>query len=142
MNELLEKAAMICLTKHSGQTDKAGKAYFIHPMRVAMACATDEQRIVAMLHDTIEDTDITADILLENGFPRHIVDAILSLTRQPGETYEQFVERCSLNPIGRQVKLRDIEDNMNLLRLNSVDEHSIARLNRYIKAHRFLSELS
>lgn len=140
MNELLEKAAMICLTKHSGQTDKAGKAYFLHPMRVAMACATDEQRIVAMLHDTIEDTGVTTADLLAYGFPQDIVDAVLSVTRQDGETYEQFVERCALNPVGRQVKLKDLEDNMDILRLDSVDEKSIERLNRYIKAHSFLSD--
>lgn len=140
MNDLLERAAMICLQVHSGAVDKAGKAYFLHPLRVAMACATDEQRIVAMLHDTIEDTDVTPEGLLEYGFPQEIVDAVLSVTRQDGETYEQFVERCALNPIGRQVKLRDLEDNMNLLRLDSVNEKSIDRLNRYIKAHRFLTD--
>lgn len=140
MNELLEKAAKLCVTMHQGQTDKAGKAYFLHPMRVAMACATDEQRIVAMLHDTIEDTEVTPEGLLEYGFPQEIVDAVLSVTRQDGETYEQFVERCALNPIARQVKLRDLEDNMNLLRLDSVNEKSIDRLNRYIQAHKFLSE--
>ncbi len=141
-NELLEKAASICLTMHSGQTDKAGKAYFLHPMRVAMACSTDEQRMVAMLHDVLEDTIATSSGLIQEGFPEYIVDAIVALTRRADESYEQFIERCSLNPIARQVKLRDLEDNMNLLRLASVNEKSIDRLNRYIKAHRFLTQKS
>lgn len=140
MNELLEKAAMICLTMHSGQTDKAGKAYFLHPMRVAMTCNTDEQRIVAMLHDTIEDTGTTPEDLLEHGFPQEIVDAVVSVSRRDDETYGQFVERCALNPIGRQVKLRDLEDNMDLLRLESIDGRMAARFNRYLKAYRFLTD--
>ncbi len=140
MNELLEKAALLCLTKHKGQTDKVGKAYFLHPMRVAMACATDEERIVAMLHDTVEDTDVTPEYLLTAGFPQYIVEAILSLTKREGETYDDFIKRCSLNPIGRQVKLRDLEDNMNILRLNEVSDDMARRLTKYIHAHCYLTD--
>ncbi len=140
MNELLERAARLCLTAHRGQVDKAGKAYFMHPMRVAMSCATDEERIVAMLHDVIEDTELTAESLLCQGFPKDIVDAVISVTRNEGEIYEEFIERCVVNPIGRNVKLRDLEDNMNLLRLESVDEAMTERFNRYLKAHRRLSQ--
>lgn len=138
---LLEKAAQLCVTKHAGQTDKAGQAYFLHPMRVAVACDTDEQRIVAMLHDVLEDTDVTVKDLLEQGFPQEIVEAVLSVTRNQGESYEDFIERCTLNPIGRVVKLRDLEDNMNLLRLDKIESKDIDRLNRYINAHRRLTEL-
>lgn len=130
------------MTKHAGQMDKAGKAYFLHPMRVAVACATDEQRIVAMLHDVLEDTDVTVKDLLEEGFPQEIVEAVLSVTRHQGESYEDFIERCALNPIGRVVKLRDLEDNMNLLRLSKIETKDIDRLSRYINAHRRLTELS
>ena len=140
MNELLEKAATLCVTMHQGQTDKAGKAYFLHPMRVAMACATDEERIVAMLHDIIEDTEITPDFLLDEGFPEYIVEAVLSVTRQEDESYEDFIKRCALNPIGRQVKIRDLEDNMNICRLNQVTEQTAKRLTRYIKAYHYLSD--
>lgn len=138
MNELLEKAAQLCLTKHKGQTDKVGKAYFLHPMRVAMACATDEERIVAMLHDTIEDTDVTPEYLIAEGFPQYIVDAILSVTRPEDESYEDFILRCVLNSIGRQVKLRDLEDNMNILRLDTIDAKMAERFNKYLRAHRYL----
>lgn len=88
---LLEKAALICVTKHAGQRDKMGQAYFQHPMRVAMRCQTDEQKMVALLHDTIEDTDVTAEYLLAEGFPQSVVDGILSVTKREGENYEDSV---------------------------------------------------
>lgn len=140
LNPLIEKSAQLCVEKHKGQVDKVGQAYILHPMRVAMACGTDEERIVAMLHDTIEDTDVTPEYLLAEGFPQHIVDAILSVTKREGETYDDFIHRCALNTIGRQVKLRDLEDNMNVLRLNEVSDDTTRRLTKYLRAHRYLSD--
>ena len=139
LNPLIEKAAQLCVEKHKGQVDNVGQAYILHPMRVAMSCRTDAERVVAMLHDTIEDTDVTPEYLLSEGFPQYIVDAILSVTKREGETYDDFIKRCALNPIGRQVKLRDLEDNMNVLRLNEVSEDMARRLTKYIHAHRFLT---
>ncbi len=137
---LLDKAAMICVTKHAGQRDKMGCAYFQHPMRVAMHCTTDAEKIVALLHDTIEDTDVTPDYLLAEGFPREIVDAVLSVTKREGESYEDFVRRAKQNPIGRVVKLHDLEDNLNALRLDHFDADMAARYNKYLAARRFLLE--
>ena len=79
---LLDKAALICVTKHSGQRDNMGCAYFQHPMRVAMRCVTDEQKMVELLHDVIEDCNVTADELLAEGFPQEIVDGILAVTKR------------------------------------------------------------
>ena len=110
---LLEKALQIAVKAHSGQIDKAGSAYIFHPIRVSNRCSTDDERIVALLHDTIEDTEVTAEYLLMEGFPRNIVDAILSVTRNEDESYDDFIKRSRLNPIGRQVKLHDLEDNRN-----------------------------
>lgn len=62
--KLLDKAALLCVTKHQGQHDKMGCAYFLHPMRVAMRCSMDDEKIVALLHDTLEDTDVTPKYLL------------------------------------------------------------------------------
>ena len=136
--KLLDKAAQLCVNKHAGQRDKMGCAYFQHPMRVAMRCSTNEQKIVALLHDIIEDTDITALDLLKKGFPLFIVKAILSVTKQPDENYDEFVERASYNSIGRVVKLHDLEDNLDVLRLNELDERMIQRYNMYLKARRYL----
>lgn len=136
--KLLDKAAQICVSSHSGQRDKVGCAYFQHPMRVAMRCQTDEEKMVALLHDTIEDTDVTAEYLLAEGFPQSVVDGILSVTKREGETYEDFVARAKLNPLGRVVKLNDLEDNLDVFRLEKVTPKMASRLTKYLAAHRFL----
>ena len=136
---LLDKAAQICVTRHAGQRDKMNCAYFQHPMRVAMRCRTDEEKIVALLHDTIEDTDVTPEYLIEQGFPQHIVDGILSVTKREGETYGDFVKRAKQNPIGRIVKIHDLEDNLDVLRLDEVSPEMAVRYSKYLKALRYLN---
>lgn len=136
--KLLDLAAKLCVTKHAGQRDKAGAAYFQHPMRVAMKCETDDEKMVALLHDAIEDTDVTAEFLLQEGFPQYIVDGILSVTKREGECYEDFLARAAKNPLGRVVKLHDLEDNLNLFRLEEVSPETVARINKYLSAYRFL----
>ena len=138
MNELLEKALRIAVEAHAGQVDRAGKPYIFHPLRICCRCFTDEEKIVALLHDMIEDTDITAEYLLSEGCPRNIVNAVLSVSRNENESYEDFVKRTGLNPLGRAVKLHDLEDNMDISRLEQVTEKDLARLNKYIKAYRYL----
>lgn len=139
-NNLLKKALAIATKAHEGQTDKAGVPYILHPICVSNRCRTDEERIVAILHDTIEDTNVTPDYLLSEGFPKNIVEAVLSVTRNEGESYEDFVIRSKQNPIGRQVKIHDLEDNMDITRLQSLSEKDLERLNKYLKAYRVLIE--
>lgn len=140
IDSLLEKALQIATEAHIYQVDKVGKAYIFHPIRVANRCYTDEEKIVALLHDTIEDTEVTAEYLLMEGFPRKIVDAILSVSRNKDESYEDFIKRSRLNPIGRQVKIHDLEDNMDITRLSELTEKDLVRLNKYLKAYRYLKE--
>lgn len=139
---LLDKAAHICISKHAGQRDKMGCAYFQHPMRVAMRCKSDDEKIVALLHDTIEDTDVTVEYLLAEGFPQYIIDGILSVTKREGENYEDFVARAAQNPLGRAVKLHDLEDNLDIFRLDIVSPEMAARFTKYLAAHRFLSNFA
>ncbi len=139
MKDLLERALQIATEAHRGQTDKAGADYIGHPSRVAARCSTDEERIVALLHDTVEDTWVTPEWLLAEGFPRTIVDAVLSVTRREGETYADFVARAALNPIGRQVKIHDLEDNMDLSRLPHPSAEDFARLEKYRRAYDYLT---
>lgn len=138
--KLLDEAARICVEKHSGQRDKTGAAYFQHPMRVAMRCKSDEEKMVALLHDTIEDTDVTPEYLLAEGFPQAIVDGVLSVTKREGEGYEELVARAKQNPIGRTVKLHDLEDNLDIFRITELDATMMERYNKYLRAYRFLSE--
>lgn len=138
MNELIKMAHEICTSAHAGQVDKAGMPYHLHPERVAARCSTDDEIIVALLHDTIEDTDVTAQYLLERGFSQEIVDGILSVTKREGESYEDFVARAKKNMIGRMVKIHDLEDNMDIRRLNEISDDSVKRLRKYLKAYHFL----
>lgn len=140
--EMLELAAHLMLDAQEGQVDKAGQPYFLHPMRVALNCETSVQKTVAFLHDVIEDTAISSADLKRFGFSDEVVEAVLSLTRKPDEDYEAFIQRCALNPIGRYVKIRDLEDNLNVKRLNELDCASMERVNKYLKALRFLNSLS
>lgn len=139
-HELLELALEIATKAHKGQVDKSGAVYIFHPIRVAERCTTEEEKIVALLHDTIEDTSVTPEYLLEQGFPRSIVDAVLGVTRCDDETYEEFVRRASLNPISKQVKIHDLEDNMDIRRLGEVTEKDLPRLNKYLRAYKYLME--
>lgn len=122
IHELLERALEIATMAHKGQFDKSGAVYIFHPIRVAERCVKEEEKIVALLHDTIEDTPVTPKYLLEQGFPRSIVDAVLGVTRRDDETYEEFVRRASLNPISKQVKIHDLEDNMDIRRLGELTD--------------------
>jgi hypothetical protein len=93
-----------------------------------------------LLHDTIEDTEVTAEYLLMEGFPRNIIDAILSVTHNKDESYEDSIKRSRLNPIDRQVKLHDLEDNMDITRLEQITESDLSRLNKYLKTYKYLKE--
>lgn len=103
-------------------------------------CSSDGEKIVALLHDTIEDGDITADYLLMQGFPHDIVDVVLSVSRNKDEDYFDFIQQCKTNPIGRKVKLADLKDNMDITRLNELTDKDIERLKKYYKAYKILTE--
>lgn len=125
---------------HKRQIDKGGKPYIGHPLRVEKLCLDDDSKIVALLHDTIEDGDITAEYLLMQGFPAYIVDAILSVSRNKGEDYFDFIQRSKANPIGRRVKIADLKDNMDITRLNELTDNDIERLKKYLQAYKMLEE--
>lgn len=139
-DKLREKAMQIAIKVHNGQVDKGGNDYINHPIRVSENCSLDEEKIVALLHDTIEDGDITADYLIMQGFPHDIVDAVLSVSRNKDEGYFDFILRCKANPIGRRVKISDLKDNMDITRLNELTEKDINRLKKYHKAYKILKE--
>lgn len=138
MDKLISKAREICTAAHEGQIDKAGKPYHLHPERVAARCSTAAETIVALLHDTVEDTYVSPEYLRSQGFPQEIVDAVMSVTKTDGESYEDFVARAKKNVIGRQVKIHDLEDNMDVSRLNEITDETVARLRKYLAAYHFL----
>lgn len=139
-NSLLERAIGISREAHRGQVDKGGAPYVDHPMRLMNRATSTAAKIVAALHDIVEDSCLTLADLSAEGFPSSIVEAIDHLTRRPNETYEAFIERISLHPLAVEIKLLDLEDNMNVGRLRSVTTDDMKRLKRYSAAHARLKE--
>jgi len=139
--DLLEKAISIAVEAHRGQRDRTGAPYILHPMRVMAAVDTDTEKIVAILHDVVEDTDWTFEKLAQEGFPQEIIEALKCVTKREGEPYDDFVKRSGSNEIARRVKLADLEHNMDARRLTDVTEKDVERLKKYVHAWRFLKGL-
>lgn len=143
-DELVNNAQLVARVAHYGQTDKAGEPYFGHVERVARSPWMDfgpfnplsRAMIVAAayLHDTIEDTHVTADLLHDLGFPRRLILTVESLTRDPtgNETYADFIERVALDPYAVVVKLADLKDNLDPTRRWQPGE---SHRKRYLLAH-------
>ena len=135
---MLEKAIHLAVEAHSGQRDKAGDPYILHPLRMMLTLDTPAEKMVAVLHDVVEDTPWTLDGLRSQGFSEEIVEAVACLTKQDGESYEDFIERAAGHSIARRVKLADLEDNMDVRRLDTVTNEDQERFARYLKAWRRL----
>ena len=134
MTQTLERAIAIAATAHAGQVDKGGSPYILHPLKVMLRMTTLEERIVAVLHDVVEDCEISLDDLRKEGFSEVVLSAIESVTKVPGESYEDFVERAAQNPIGRVVKLADLEENSDLSRIASPSWEDLERIEKYRRA--------
>ena len=141
MISLLEKSIIIATKAHSGQFDKGGSPYILHPLRVMLSLDNDEDRIVGILHDVLEDTSLTLKYLENNGFlgETKILEALDSITRKSNESYEDFILRVKINPIALRVKLADLKDNMNISRINNPTENDFARIEKYRKAYKLLT---
>ena len=130
----LERAIQIAVSAHAGQSDKAGNAYILHPLRVMMSLQTDDQRIVGVLHDVCEDCEgWDFDRLSSEGFSPPIIEALKSVTKREdgSEGYFDFVRRAMKNDIGRHVKRADLLDNLDILRIKSPTDKDFERLKRY-----------
>ena len=138
---ILDRAIAIATSAHEGQVDKAGKPYIKHPMRVMNMGKTVEEKIAGVLHDVVEDSDWTFEMLEKEGIPKDVLDALRCVTKlSEDEDYDHFIERVKTNPLAVKVKINDLKDNMDITRLGEVTEKDLARLNKYIRAYRQLTE--
>jgi (p)ppGpp synthase/HD superfamily hydrolase len=142
---MLDVAIQIAAEAHKDQYDKAGQPYILHPLRVMMQLESEEERVVGVLHDVLEDSEITDVDLSRLGFSEIIVTAVKSVTRnhispQRKENYWDFIRRARLNPIGCKVKLADVKDNMDWSRITSPTESDMKRMQRYQQAYLMLIE--
>ena len=127
----LEDAVSIAAQAHRGQTDKAGDPYLLHPLRMMLRMKSEPEMIAAVLHDVVEDCDWTLERLRDSGFSEDVLQAVDCLTHRDSESYEEFIERAQQNPIARQVKIADLEDNMNIQRIGEITEKDLERLAKY-----------
>lgn len=137
---ILDRAKEIAKAAHEGQVDKAGKPYIEHPMRVMKMGKTVEEKIAGVLHDVVEDSEWTFEMLEKEGIPKDVMDALRCVTKlSEDEDYDHFIARVKTNPLAVKVKLNDLKDNMDITRLDQVTEKDLARLNKYIRAYKQLT---
>lgn len=134
----LERALVIAALAHAGQRDKAGEPYILHPLRMMLKLQGEQERQVALLHDVLEDTEITEEELTEAGFDEEVLEAVRILTRRPGESRMQAAKRAAENPLALQVKLADNADNLKPGRIPEPDEADQERMKEYRRIRRFL----
>ncbi|MDE6732911.1 MAG: HD domain-containing protein [Oscillospiraceae bacterium] len=137
-NSLLELAIKVATEAHKGQTDKGGNPYIEHPKAVAAQVNNIEHKIVAYLHDVIEDTEITLDDLSEMGFTYRIVNSVRLLTRTDTLTYKEYLKRLKADDNARHVKIADLRHNMDISRIPEPTEKDYKRLEKYKKSLEFL----
>ena len=138
----LSDALMLATTLHRGQKDKAGQEYILHPLRVMHflgSGASEDERIAALLHDTLEDCGMTPEILRGMGYSESVIAALVCVTKESeDEDYDIFIARCARNPAARRVKLADLRDNMDLKRIASPSQKDHERIEKYERARRYL----
>ena len=135
----LQRAIEIATEAHQGQFDKAGNEYIGHPLRVMEMGATEEEKIVGVLHDVVEDTDWTFGMLEAEGFSQEVIAALKCVTKiSENENYDDFIERVRKNPLATAVKINDLSDNMDIRRLPYLSDKDVKRLKKYLKAYKKL----
>lgn len=134
----LDKALAIASKAHAGQVDKAGQPYILHPLRLMLKFQHELERIIAVLHDVVEDSDVSLDDLKKIGFTQPVIEAIDCLSRRADESYEDFIVRISSNALARKIKIEDLKDNLDLTRINALSDKDLARIEKYHKALKLL----
>lgn len=136
--ELTKKALKISFNAHKDQLDKSGMPYVYHPFHLAEQMDDEYSTCVALLHDVVEDTDMTLDDLSKI-FPKEVTDAIALMTHNDSVPYLDYVKEIKTNPIASKVKLADLKHNSDLTRLDTVDDKALERVEKYKKAINILT---
>jgi len=141
MNEILERATKLAEKYHEGQFDKGGSPYIEHPLRVMEGVESLEEKILAVLHDVLEDCQVSKDELIKEGIPEYLVEKLEILCKGKNEKYFDYIDRIKADKSTINVKLSDLRDNMNLQRLKAVTEKDTRRLEKYKKAKAILENI-
>ena len=136
--EYTKLAMKICFKAHAHQLDKSGLPYVFHPFHIAEQMKDEDTTIVALLHDVVEDSDITLDDLKKYGFSEDVISAVAAMTHSPNIDYMDYIAQVKKNPIAAAVKLEDLRHNSDLTRLEEVTAKDIQRNEKYKKAMELL----
>ena len=132
--EYTKLAMKICFKAHAHQLDKSGLPYVFHPFHIAEQMKDEDTTIVALLHDVVEDSDITLDDLKKYGFSEDVISAVAAMTHSPNIDYMDYIAQVKKNPLAAAVKLEDLRHNSDLTRLEEVTAKDIKRNEKYKKA--------
>lgn len=135
----LELAVRIAADAHVGQVDKGGAPYILHPLHLMGQMQGIEEKLVAVLHDVIEDGKETSASLIAKGIRQSVADAVDVLSRKRGETYGEMIDRIAACRLATVVKLKDLEHNLDLSRIANPTIKDFERRQKYMDA---MSELT
>ncbi|MBQ4066781.1 MAG: bifunctional (p)ppGpp synthetase/guanosine-3',5'-bis(diphosphate) 3'-pyrophosphohydrolase [Clostridia bacterium] len=135
-----KKALKLCFEAHRDQLDKSGMPYVFHPFHLAEQMTDEDSTVTALLHDVVEDTELTFDELRSMGFSERVISALELLTHDPDVPYTDYVLKIRENPLARAVKLADLGHNSDLSRLDTVDEKALSRREKYLRAIELLTD--
>ena len=138
--DLTRKAMKFAYEAHHGALDKTGIPYIFHPIHLAEQMDDEVSCCVALLHDVVEDTDVTIEDLRAAGFPLKVTAAVSLLTHDPEVDYFDYVRGVKDNPVAKKVKLADLNHNSDLSRWDRLDEQDIERNRKYAQARAILTE--
>ena len=131
---MTKKALKLCFEAHKDQLDKSGLPYVFHPFHLAEEMKDEDTTVVALLHDVVEDSDLTPDDLKAHGFSEKVIEAVALMTHAPATPYMDYVAKIKTNPIAKAVKLADLRHNSDMTRLEAPTEWDIRRAEKYAAA--------
>ena len=134
MSQYLHKAITIACEAHQGQSSINGEPYILHPLRLLIKAKSNEERIIAILHDVIEKTNISLLDLKNKGFDQNIISSVDSLSRRRSESYIEYIERLMQNKISVKIKLLDLADNIKIHSENNDNGINDAKIIQYKNA--------
>ena len=139
---MLEKAIELALKYHKGQIKNGtGEEFILHVLRVMIKMDSEDEKISAVLHDMIEKSNCTLDILKEQGFSNKIINTVDALSKRKGEDYSDYIKRVKKDPIAVKVKIADLEDNMDIRNIKDITSIDIEKMNRRKKYYMELKEM-
>lgn len=140
-DKMVKVAYDIAVSAHAGQMDKAGNDYILHPITVAKNLDAEDEKAVALLHDVMEDSGITAEQLQTAGIPEEVVVAVQAMTHVEGEDYFSYIQRVKRNPLAKKVKLQDLKHNSDVTRIPRPTKKDFDRIKKYERAIAILMEV-